>query len=416
MIMKIDELKGPDDVRAFLEGTQAVLFEVCAAKSERYKWVQKELIRWRYLSLSRVDKGLIIQYLGKVTGYSRQQLTRLIKQYKETGQIKHRPSRSQCFQTKYMREDILLIAKMDELHDTPCGQRLKKLCERAYKVFEDQRYQKLSQISTSHLYNLRKSLAYQQQRRHYEKTQSKPSTIAQRRKPQPNGMPGYIRIDTVHQGDLDGKKGVYHINAVDEVTQFEVVCTVEKISERYLIPVLEQLLELFPFTIINFHSDNGSEYINHQVAKLLKKLLIEFTKSRPRHSNDNALAESKNASVVRKILGYQHISQVWAEQVNEFNIRYLVPYVNFHRPCLYSEVIVDAKGKERKKYPYKLMMTPYEKLKSLPNAKQYLKESLTFEMLDQVALYMSDNEAAAQLQKARAALFKAIHEREAGTV
>jgi hypothetical protein len=48
-----------------------------------------------------------------------------------------------------------------------------------------------------------------------------------------NGKPGYIRIDTVHQGDLDGCKGVYHINAVDEVTQIEIVVSVEKISEQY---------------------------------------------------------------------------------------------------------------------------------------------------------------------------------------
>jgi transposase InsO family protein len=97
--------------------------------------------------------------------------------------------------------------------------------------------------------------------------------------PHPNGQPGFIRIDSVHQGDQDGVKGVYHINAVDEVTQFEVVCTVEKISERYLIPVLEQLLDAFPFVIKGFHSDNGSEYINKRVAKLLEKLLIESRKT-----------------------------------------------------------------------------------------------------------------------------------------
>jgi transposase InsO family protein len=116
----------------------------------------------------------------------------------------------------------------------------------------------------------------------------------------------------VHQGDLDKQKGVYHINAVDEETQFEVVASVAKISKHYLIPILEQMLETFPFKILGFHSDNGSEYINQNVAKLLKKLLIKFTKSRSRHSNDNTLAESKNASVVRKVLGYRHIPQKWA--------------------------------------------------------------------------------------------------------
>ncbi|MDD5323143.1 MAG: hypothetical protein PHD43_21525 [Methylococcales bacterium] len=109
------------------------------------------------------------------------------------------------------------------------------------------------------------------------------------------------------------------VNAVDELTQFEVVCTVEKIAEHYLIPVLEQLLDIFPFVIKGFHSDNGSEYINKQVAKLLEKLLIEFTKSRARQTNENALAESKNASIVRKYLGYSHMPQKWAPLINEFN-------------------------------------------------------------------------------------------------
>jgi hypothetical protein len=102
-------------------------------------------------------------------------------------------------------------------------------------------------------------------------------------------------------------KGVYHINAVDEVTQWEIVGSVEQISEAFLLPMLKEMLAQFPFRIRGFHSDNGSEYINHLVAELLGKLLIEQTKSRPRHSNDNGLAESKNGAVVRKHMGaYAH--------------------------------------------------------------------------------------------------------------
>ena len=127
-----------------------------------------------------------------------------------------------------------------------------------------------------HIYNLRKSDPYKRKRWLYDKTKSKSSSIGEGRKPDPNGKPGYIRIDTVHQGDLDGEKGVYHINAVDEVTQFEVVCAVEKISEQYLIPVLEQLLNTFPFVILGFHSDNGSEYINQYVVALLKNYILSL--------------------------------------------------------------------------------------------------------------------------------------------
>ena len=224
----------------------------------------------------------------KISGYSRQQVTRLIGQYRKTGRLQRRQRTITGFRRKYLAQDIRLLAAMDERHETPCGHAVKKLCERACQkiataiavllVFGDKDYAVLSTISVSHLYNLRKSTTYCRQRRHFQKTKAKPPSIGERRKPEPNGQPGYIRIDTVHQGDLDKQKGVYHINAVDEVTQFEVIGSVEKISEQYLIPLLEKMLETFPFVVLGFHADNGSEYINKKVATLLEKLLIEFTK------------------------------------------------------------------------------------------------------------------------------------------
>jgi len=414
-IMKLEDLTTIDQLEDFLSGTQAVAFSVISDKDTCYRWIQGELARFRYLGLSRQGKGVVIRYLMKISGYSRQQLTRLIAQYRKTGRLRRRQRTVAGFKPRYTERDIRLLAAMDERHGTPCGPAVKKLCERACGLFGQTEYTTLASISVSHLYNLRKSLSYTRQRRHFEKTQPRPSKIGERRKPQPNGQPGYIRIDSVHQGDLDKQKGVYHINAVDEVTQFEVVCTVEKISERYLIPALAQLLETFPFTLLGFHSDNGSEYINKRVAELLEKLRIEFTKSRSRHSNDNALAESKNGAVVRKLFGYSHIPQRWASIINAFNQQHLNPYLNYHRPCFFPETTTDHKGKQRKIYRYENMMTPYDKLKSLPAASDYLKPGVSFEILDQLAHQISDNQAADQLQKARQKLFKTIHGRTLNT-
>jgi transposase InsO family protein len=409
-IMNIENLTTIEALDNFIQGNQAVAFTVLGDKDERYQFIQKTLIKFRYITLKKSAKGVINRYLRKVTGYSRQQLTRLIKQYKEIGRIKWHPCRSNGFSTIYNKKEIKLLAEMDARHEDICGHAIKKLCERAYNKYDQHEYQTLAKISVSHLYNLRHSQGYLKQRRHFTKTQPRQVAIGERRKPQPNGQPGYIRIDTVHQGDLDKQKGVYHINAIDEVTQFEVVCTVERISERYLIPVLKQMIAAFPFVIKGFHSDNGSEYINKHVCKLLTKLEIELTKSRSRHSNDNALAESKNASIVRKQFGYQHIAQKWAPLMNEFNLKYLYPYINYHRPCFFPEIITDKKGKQRKKYPYKNMMTPYEKLKSLPNSKNYLKEGFQFEILDEQVMEMTDNACAELLQKERNKLFNQIFE------
>ena len=409
-IMKLDDLTTVGQLEDFLSGTQAVAFAVISDKDAGYRWIQGELVRFDYLACPRQHKGVLIRYLMKVSGYSRQQMTRLVGQYRANGRLQRQQRTVTGFARRYTVEDIRLLAAMDERHETPCGPAVKKLCERAYGVFGQTEYERLATISVSHLYNLRRSATYTRQRRHFEKTRPKASTLGERRKPRPNGQPGYIRIDTVHQGDQDKRKGVYHINAVDEVTQFEVVCSVEKISECHLIPALEQMLDAFPFTLRGFHSDNGSEYVNGRVAGLLDKLRIEFTKSRSRHSNDNALAESKNAAVVRKQFGYSHIPQRWAPLINDFNRDHLNPYLNFHRPCFFPEIRTDAKGKERKVYRYENLMTPYDRLKSLPGAEHCLKPGLSFAILDAVALQISDNQAAEQLQKARKKLFNTIHE------
>lgn len=405
--MNETQLQTVAQVLAFLDGTDEILLRI--PKPEHYGFIERALKQFGYTRLSRCEKGVILRYLERITGLSRQQVTRLVRRFRRYGKvtIKRIPPRN-GFHRRFNVADVSLLAEMDTLHNTLSGPATKKLMERAWLIFGDARFERLAVISVSHLYNIRGGTQYKNKRMHWTKTRPTGVPVGKRHAPQPNGLPGYIRIDSVHQGDKDGVKGLYHINTVDCVTQFEFVATCEKISEAYLLPVIRQLLEQFPFVILGFHADNGSEYINYQVASMLEKLLVEFTKSRPRHSNDNALAESKNASVVRKHLGYEHIPQHFAAMLNVFCADFLNPYVNFHRPCFFPETITDEKGKERKRYRYEKMMTPYEKLKSLPEASQYLKPGVTFEKLDATASIMSDNEAAEALNKARLKLFKAI--------
>ena len=411
IIMNDTPIKTLEHVRQFLNGIGAIEFSI-EAKDARYAWMQAMLLRFHYPQLSKAEKGLVLDFLQKVSGYSRIQVKRLTQHSLQTGQLQRRQRTVQGFRRIYTLEDIRLLAQTDELHGTLSGPATKKLCERAWVRFGQTEYARLAGISVAYLYILRHSATYHGVRQHFDKTRPTVSSLGERRQPQPNGQPGYLRVDTVHQGDLDGVKGVYHVNAVDEVTQFEIVCSVEKISERYLIPVLEDLLEQFPFIILAFHADNGSEYINKYVVKLLNKLLIELTKSRARHCNDNALVESKNGAIVRKQLGYVHIPQHWAPQLNAFHRDHLNPYINFHRPCFFPVVSMDTKGKPRKRYPYEAMMTPYDKFTSLPNPKQYLKPGRTLQQLDDMAVAISDNEAAKHLNAAKLTLYQRIFEQK----
>jgi transposase InsO family protein len=181
---------------------------------------------------------------------------------------------------------------------------------------------------------------------------------------------------------------------------------VQGISEAFLLPVLELIIEQFPFVIEGFHSDNGSEYINRPVAKILEKLRIEQTKSRSRHSNDNALAESKNASVVRKHMGYEHIPQQYAKPINVFYQETFNPWLNLHRPCLFATEIVNPKGKIIKRYKHDEVKTPLECLVQL-NEKGWvtLKNSLVLNSLLTLAKSKTDLAAAQEMQRAKQDLF-----------
>jgi transposase InsO family protein len=391
-----------EQIQAFLKGSGEVGFKG-RNREEVYDWVNQTLRQQRYEGLKRGERGLVRRYVEKMTGLSRAQTTRLITVYLRGDEVKPQPYRRRRFAQRYTREDIALLATVDEAHQTLSGPATKKLLQRACYNFNETRYQSLARISVAHLYRLRSSRAYRERRIQYQQTRPTPVSIGERRKPEPRGRPGYLRIDTVHQGDQDGVKGVFHINAVDEVTQWEVVGSVEQISEAFLLPMLKAMLAQFPFHIRGFHSDNGSEYINHMVAKLLNKLLIEQTKSRPRHSNDNGLAESKNGAVVRKLMGYTHIAAPHAQAITDFFKEHLNPYLNFHRPCGVPELVVNAKGKEKRVYRW--YATPWEILRQLPDVASHLKAELTIAMLDQQAQAKSDTQAAEDMQEAKRKLF-----------
>jgi transposase InsO family protein len=410
--MNVSKLDTIEQIKEFLDGTAEVAFSNPTDAVALRSFVATVLRRYRYFRLSKGPRGVLFAYLQRLTGYSRQHVSKLIAQYRDTQSLKPRKRVSRTsFTRRYTAEDIALLAQTDGLHDTLSGPATKVLLRRAVEQFGDARYERLSQISVSHLYNLRRSEPYRKQRLVWHRTRPAPVAIGIRKAPAPEGVPGYIRIDTVHQGDLDGMKGVYHINAVDIVTQWELVASVEHISEAYLLPVITLLLEGFPFAIRGFHSDSGSEYVNHKTAELLEKLRIEFTKSRPRQTNDNALAECKNGAVIRKAMGYSHIPQKYAAAINDFYIDALNPYLNFHRPCYFAVDEMDAKGKIRKTYPHNQIMTPWERLKTIPAYENYLKPGITSQSLEHDANALSDNDAASKGQEARKRLFQSINRR-----
>lgn len=407
MITMLDDssLETIDDVRNFMDGVILITFRPLQ-REERAAWVRQVLIRFKYLVLKRSNKRVVREYIMKVSGLSRAQVARHIKRYRK-GQPVCPSYERHRFSGIYTAGDIELLAETDNLHWRLNGAATIVIMQMEYER-GDWRYERLQNISVSHLYRLRATRRYEAHTLTYEKTKPVQITIGERRKPEPNGIPGFLRVDSVHQGDCNGEKGVYHLNAVDEVTQWEVPIAVENLQEACVEPALDEAFILFPFDIHNFHSDNGGEYINKAVHGFLKRWKTKQTKSRPRHSNDNGLAETKNGAVIRKHMTHYHIPQPFAARINQFYRDHLIPYLNFHRPCAFPKIKIQANGKKEISYPKKNYMTPYAKLKSLSNWKQRLRPGITLAMLETQARTKTPNQAARELQEAKKKLFDII--------
>src|SRR6266849_3996168 len=396
-----------EKIRGFLQNDPGSECQA-GSRQELYGWIQATLVEQEYFHLRKKERGLVRAFLSRVTRLGPAHLTRLIRQYRRAGTLHGQSKTRRRFATTYTREDVALVAETDRLHQRLSGPATRCLFERAWKQFGDSQFERLAQISVSHLYNLRRRGEYRRQCAQFDTTKPVPVNIGERRRPDPRDQPGYLRVDTVHQGDWEGAKGVYHINAVDAVTQWEVVGCVTRISEHYLLPVLEAILHQFPFRLLGFHTDNGSEYVNHTVAQLLKTLLVEFTKSRPAKSQDNALVEGKNGAIIRKHMQWGHIPGEHAELVHKFYTAHFNPYLNFHRPCGFATVTVDAQGKRQRVYKHEHYATPYEKLKSLPQAETYLKPEHNWTQLDLTAQALSDTDCARRMQRAKEQLLRKV--------
>ena len=394
-----------EDVRKFLDGSLLFSFRPLD-RDERSEWIRKTLIRFKYLTLKRKDKQVLRQYLMKVSALSRAQVARHVKACRRGSLVRINYQRHQ-FPTKYTRGDIELLAETDNLHECLNGAATIVIMQAEY-ARGDIRYKHLKEISVAQLYRLRWKRRYRECSTVHEKTQSVQVPIGERKKPQPQGEPGFLRVDSVHQGDCNGKKGVYHINTVDEVTQWQIPVAVENLQEVCVEPALDEAFALYPFVTKNFHSDNGGEYINYVIQSFLRRWQAKQTKSRPRHSNDNGLVETKNGSVIRKHMTYHHIPQPYAARINHFYQEHLIPYLNFHHPCAFPKEQILPNGKKKVSYPKENYMTPYQKLKSLPDWRQYLRRGITPEMLEEQATVKSPNEAARDLKKAKKELFDII--------
>jgi hypothetical protein len=389
-------------LQAFLNASQKVVVSLeDQAIDKKYAFIERAIKQFSYENLSKKEKRIVLLYIRKITGYKRRQLYRLVKRA-EKGKLEKSLYKRAHPVKIYTALDIKLLEKTDELHLRLSEDATLEVLRREREVFNHQKYQTIAKVSHSHITNLRHSPIYKSSWINHTKARQIPIGVTM--PPQNLGKPGSIRIDSVSQRD------VYHINTVDEITQWEIVFCVPQLSESCMLPALKEIFEQYPFGIFNFHSDRGHETINYLVAELLQRLLIKQTKNRSYHSNDNALVETKNGSVIRKNMGWEHINQRFCDDINSYYRKFFNIYINFHRPCAFPTIITDKKGKKRK--VYNLYQVPYDALKQILGANKFLKVGQTFEKLDTIAYQMSDNEFAAIMREEERKLFQKIRKED----
>jgi len=385
-------------LKDFLKASQGMaVSQEDIAIDQKYSCIDKTVDRLAYHGLNKKDKKVVVNYLRKITGYKHTQLFRLINRAKK-GKLERIPYHRINPHRIYTSRDIKLLEKTDELHLRLSDMATKEILRREYERFGHREFQTIAGVSHSHIDNLRDAQIYKNSWVNHTKARVVPIGITM--PPENMGKPGSIRVDTVHQNE------VFHVNSVDEMTQWEIVVCVPQICEACMIPAIEEIIDQYPFTIFNFHSDRGGETINYQVASFLQRLLIKQTKSRSNHASDNALVETKNGSVIRKNMGWQHINQQLADTVNRYYKNFFNPYLNFHRPCGFPTVTIDKKGKKRK--VYRTYQVPYEALKGIPRASRFLKPGQSFQKLDTIAYQQSDNEFAQIMREEERRLFEII--------
>lgn len=405
--MNISRIKNPEQLSAITSALEPVVEPTMAQTiKERYLAVEGIARQFGYdrKSVSKKDRQQVINLCVQTTNLSRSRVKHLLARYRENGRLIYTPGAKHRFVSKYTTDDVAKLVETDNALRRMSGQATVRVFDRMYRVYGNSDYEQLSRLSVSHLYNLRETRQYQSQSLITAGTKSVSVPIGRREKPQTGGKPGFLRVDSVHQGDLGKVKGVYFINLVDEVTQWEIVACVPNICEESMKYILGASMSLFPFPILGFHSDNGGEYINYTVAWLLKKIKAEQTKSRSRRTNDNALPEGKNAWVIRKHFGHGHIAKKHAELIHEYLTDWFVPFLNFHRPCAFATEVIEPSGKIKKKYD--TWLTPFEKLKSLEAVDKLLKPGALIADLEQMEQKYDDVTFAELKEKKHKKLFK----------
>jgi hypothetical protein len=190
--------------------------------------------------------------------------------------------------------------------------------------------------------------------------------------------PGFMQADTVaHGGDSMQGDFVYSLTLTDILSGWTENRATWNKGAHGVLEQIKDIEQVLPFAIQGFHSDNGSEFLNHHLYRyyVKRKEPIEMTRGRPRHGNDQAHVEQKNWTHVRLLLGFGRIDNPdLVPHINEL-YRASALFNNFF--CTNLKLVEKTKVGSRYKRKYDEPKTPYQRLLESEHVNEAQKTHLT---------------------------------------
>jgi hypothetical protein len=364
-------------------------------RTDKYAWIERVLVEQHYTSLSKEQRGGVRTKLSTGAGLSLPQITRLIRRYRQTGQIGAPGVTRRRFPPKYTADDVQLLVEVDRAHPCLSGPATRRVLQREWRLFDNQEFARLSEISLAHLYNFRNSAAYRRRMAELPRTAQYTVAMAEGRRTEPKATPGYLRVAAAGPADWEGAKGLYHVIAVDAATQWTLVACAAGIDAQSLLPVLETMRREAPFRILGFHTESEAEFEYCALAKLLLELA-----QRRSDGPDRVVGEGNNRGIICPGVENGPLLNERADRIQRFYTEHLNQYLNYHRPRGFGRIRLDERGRRCRRYGQEDYLTPHEKLRSLPGADRHIKDGMRWELLDGVAHAHSDTEAARRMMRA----------------
>lgn len=336
----------------------------------RQKQAVTKTVKLRYKKARKAEKSKILNEFVETTGYNRSYARRILGKLTKSKKHKHKDPRKRT----YDYEMFVPLKKIWMVADNICGKRLKPFLPELITVLERNKEVKLKKAVRNKLLSISSATIDRMlvgARRQYKlkgRSTTKPGTLLKHSIPirtyadWDDNRPGFFECDLVaFCGESVRGDYVNGLNLTDVATGWVCLAAVMGKPQSRVHKAITDAKERLAYPMLGIDSDNGTEFINHELKSYCEENKITFTRIRPYKKNDNCFVEQKNYTVLRRFIGYaRYDTDPQLEIVKEI-LKLVEPYVNFFQPVMKLREKHRVGARVLKKYDE--AKTPYQRLK-----------------------------------------------------